>query len=58
MMTIEDVERRQAELLEKVKILFADEKRTKKDMMLLHAEIEAFEKEKGQILYRELYENQ
>jgi len=54
-MRLEDIEQRQSELLKKVQELFANKDRTQKEMDDLHDEIRKFEKEKGAILYREIF---
>jgi len=57
MMRLEDIEQKQSELLKKVQELFNNKGRTQKDMDNLHDEIRKFEKEKGKLLYQELYED-
>lgn len=57
MMTLNDIEQKQSELLKKVESLFSNENRTQKDMDELHDEIRKFEKEKASIIYKEIMEN-
>jgi len=54
MMTLNDVEQRQAEILKKVQMLFENKKRTQKDMDELYDEISRFEKERVSFLCKEL----
>jgi plasmid stabilization system protein ParE len=54
MMTLNDIEIKQSELLKKVQDLFANKNRTQKEMDELHDEIRKFEKEKASILYKTL----
>lgn len=54
-MRLEDIEKRQDELLKKVQALFQNKNRTQRDMDDLHDEITKFEKERGAVLYKELY---
>jgi uncharacterized protein YfcZ (UPF0381/DUF406 family) len=58
MMTLNDIEQKQSELLKKVQDLFANKNRTQKDMDDLHDEIRRFEKEKASITYKILFENE
>ena len=54
MMTLNDIETKQSELLKKVEALFANKNRTQREMDELHDEIRKFEKEKTSILYKTL----
>lgn len=56
-MTLNDIEKKQAELLAKVQALFENKNRTQKQMDELYQEIKDFEKEKGAVLYKEIYED-
>jgi predicted nuclease with TOPRIM domain len=58
MMTLNDIEQKQSELLKKVQDLFANKNRTQKDIDDLHDEIRRFEKEKASITYKILFENE
>lgn len=54
MMTLNDVEQKQTELLKKVQTLFENKKRTQKEMDELYDEIRKFEKERVSFLCKEL----
>ncbi|MFA5031080.1 MAG: hypothetical protein WC495_05855 [Patescibacteria group bacterium] len=54
MMTLNDIETKQSELLKKVEALFANKNRTQREMDELHDEIRKFEKEKASIVYKTL----
>jgi len=54
MMTLNDIETKQSELLKKVEALFANKNRTQRDMDNLHDEIRKFEKEKASLLFKAL----
>jgi len=54
-MRLEDIETKQAELLQKVQSLFENKNRTQKEMDDLHDEIRRFEKEKSAILHKLLF---
>lgn len=54
-MTLKDIDERQTELLKKVQDLFANEKRTQKDMSNLCEEIRQFEKERNSLLINEVF---
>jgi len=54
-MRLEDIETKQAELLQKVQSLFENKNRTQKEMDDLHDEIRRFEKEKSAIPHELLF---
>jgi uncharacterized protein YeeX (DUF496 family) len=55
MMTLNEIEEKQTELLKKVQSLFENKNRTQRDMDDLHDEIRKFEKERVTILYNEIF---
>ena len=54
-MRLEDIETKQAELLQKVQSLFENKNRTQKEMDDLYDEIRQFEKEKAGMLHGLLF---
>ena len=54
-MRLEDIEIKQADLLQKVQSLFENKNRTQKEMDDLYDEIGQFEKEKAAVVYQEVF---